>query len=148
MNPVDINQKTPLREGEYAKFSASENHCTYTMQNPEKKHIRQFQVDGAVFPKGRELERCDVLLLNDTDQQSYYIELKGTDIPKAVRQIESSISLISPSIKNYTIFCRIVVHKARTHKIRDRSVIAWQNKRKGHTKIQSSPFEDRIEKTG
>ena len=115
------------------------------MQNPEKKHIRQFRVDGDVFPEGKEPERCDVLLLNDTDRQSYYVELKGTDIPKAVRQIESTISLINPSI-NYTIYCRIVVHRARTHKIKDRSVVAWQNKRKGRTKIQSTSMLDRIEK--
>jgi len=116
------------------------------MQNPEKKHIRQFQVDGAVFPKGAGPERCDVLLLNDTDKQSYYVELKGTDIPKAVRQIENTISLINPSI-NYTIYCRIVVHKARTHKINDRSVIAWKKKRGERAiKIQSSPMNDKIEK--
>ncbi len=145
MKPIDITQYTPHREGDHTKFFASEKHCSYTMQNPEKKHIRQFQVDGEVFPKDREPERCDVLLLNDTDRQSYYVELKGTDIPKAVRQIESTISLISSSIKNYTIFCRIVVHRARTHKIKDHTVLAWQNKRKGRTKIQSSPMLDRIE---
>lgn len=146
MNPIDINQYTPQREGTHIKFSASEKNCSYTMKNPDRKYIRQFLVDGDVFPKDREPERCDVLLLNDTDQQSYYVELKGTDIPKAVRQIENTISLISPSIKNYTIYCRIVVHKARTHKINDRSVIMWKNKRKDHVIIKSSPMEDRIEK--
>lgn len=145
MNPIDINKYKPRREGEHAKFSASENHCTYIMLNPKKKHIRQFLVDGEVFPKATEPERCDFLLLNDTDQQSYYVELKDyNDIQKSIDQIESTISLISPSIKNYTIFCRIVVHRVSTHQINKRSVITWKKKRRGYYKIGSTLIEEKV----
>ena len=34
-------------------------------KNPDKKAIRQFKVDGEVFPKGHDPERCDWLLLDD-----------------------------------------------------------------------------------
>ena len=144
MSQIDINKCKPRREGRHSVFSATEEGCTYVGHNPEKKYVRQFLVDGDVFPRGEQPPRCDILLLNDTDSKSYYIELKGTDIPKAVRQIENTISMVSPSIKDYTVFCRIVVHKARTHKIKVPPVIAWQKKYGKHAIIHSIKLEENI----
>lgn len=144
MSQIDINQYKPRREGRHSVFSATEEGCTYIGHNPRKKYIRQFLVDGEVFPRGEQPLRCDTLLLDDTDLNSYYIELKGTDIPKAVRQIENTISMVSPSIKAYTVFCRIVVHKARTHKIKTPPVIAWQKRYGKRAVIHSIKLEENI----
>lgn len=126
---MNINDCTPCREGEYTQFSSSENRCTHVANNPQKKHIRQFKVDGEVFTHGTDPKRCDYLLLDDTGQQSYYIELKGSDVLAAIAQIETTISLISPSIKDYAILCRIV-YRTATHELNGSEVLRWKQRRK------------------
>ncbi len=144
MSQIDINQYKPRHEGRHSVFSAAEEGCTYVGHNPKRKYIRQFFIDGDVFSKGKEPTRCDILLLDDTEQRSYYIELKRSDIPKAVQQIENTIPLIKDSVKDYTIFCRIVIFKARTHKINDKSVIAWRKKYGKNAAIHSVKFEENL----
>lgn len=118
------------QEGTQRQFVSCENHCKHIGDNPNGKYIRQIKVDGDVFPHGKEPKRCDYLLLNDTDRVSYYIELKGSDIRTAIEQIDSTVSLIGPSIKDYTVFRRIILHKVRPHEIRDNSVIRWKRRHK------------------
>lgn len=128
---MDINAYRPYREGTHAEFVSTENHCTHIGKNPQRKYIRQFMLDGGVFPKGKKPKRCDYLLLNDTDKASYYIELKGSDIRTAIEQIDSTISLIGPSIAEYTTtFRRIILHRVRTHEIQDNFVIKWRRRHK------------------
>lgn len=104
----NINNCVPYRAGTCSSFVSSENGCKHEAKNPDKKAIRQFKVDGEVFPKGHDPERCDWLLLDDTKGNAYYIELKGSDIPHAIEQIESTIREIHWSISEYIIFKRIV----------------------------------------
>lgn len=80
----NINSCVPYRAGTCSSFVSSENGCKHEAKNPDKKAIRQFKVDGEVFPKGHDPERCDWLLLDDTKGNAYYIELKGSDIPHAI----------------------------------------------------------------
>jgi hypothetical protein len=141
MSEYDVNQHTPFREGEYPSFVSSENGCSHIGNNPDKNHMRQFKVDGEIFLKGTKEPRCDYLLVNDTAYTSYYIELKGSDIPKAIEQIENTISQLSPSLKNYQIFCRIV-YRTGSHKVQDAKVLRWKRKHKGHAKIESRKIEE------
>lgn len=127
---MNINDYTPRRAGTYPQFSSSENRCSHIAHNPEQKYIRQFKIDGEVLPAGTAPQRCDYLLLDDTTQKSYYIELKGSDISVAIEQIESTISLISSSIQDYTILCRIV-YRTSTHALSGSDTLKWKLKRKG-----------------
>ena len=122
MSNIDINACTPYREGTHLSFVSSENQCKHIGKNPGRHAVRQFKVDGEVFPKGATPQRCDYLLLNDTKKTSYYIELKGSDIPKATQQIDSTVAMLSPSLPGYKIFRRIV-YKSGTHKIEESSVL-------------------------
>lgn len=140
---VDINAQKPYREGTHQTFTSSENRCTHIGKNPGGHSVRQFKVDGEVFPKGTSPQRCDYLLLNDTEKTSYYIELKGSDIPKAVRQIDSTIALIRPSIPDYKIFRRIV-YRSSTHKITESSVVKWKLLHKGTVRIERDQIKDKI----
>ena len=125
----NINNCVPYRAGTCSSFVSSENGCKHEAKNPDKKAIRQFKVDGEVFPKGHDPERCDWLLLDDTKGNAYYIELKGSDIPHAIEQIESTIREIHWSISEYIVFKRIV-YKTGTHKIQESSVIKWKQRNK------------------
>lgn len=109
--PYNINDYQPFREGRHTVFTSPENGCKHIGKNVNKQYIRHFKVDGEVF-NGPGEERCDFLLINDesTPKTSYYIELKGSDLPKAIRQIENTIKLLSPSLPGYVVLRRIVYH--------------------------------------
>ena len=139
---MNINDCTPCRAGTYPQFSSRENRCSHIAYNPEQKYIRQFKVDGEVLPAGTAPQRCDYLLLDDTTHKSYYIELKGSDISTAIEQIESTISLISPSIQDYAILCRIV-YRTSTHALSSSNTLKWKVKRKDAV-IKSVCLEEKL----
>lgn len=123
----NINDYTPFREGKHPVFSSSENGCRHIGNNVSRQYIRHFKVDGEVFSGSGE-ERCDYLLLNDEAKTSYYIELKGSDLSKAIRQIENTIKLIAPSLSGYAVFRRIIYHTG-SHNVRASDVLRWKAKR-------------------
>lgn len=139
---ININKYTPRRSGRHQRFSCTENHCTYIAENPNSKDVRQFKVDGEVFPSGGNgPKRCDYLVLNDTDRHAYYIELKGSDILRAIQQIESSITEINSSI-GYDVRCR-VIFRTSTHEVKGAEVLRWKRKRKDVV-ITSKQHTDRL----
>ncbi len=48
---TDINTFAPYRYGSQHSFSCAEKNCTYIVENPGSKCVRQFKVDGGVFPE-------------------------------------------------------------------------------------------------
>lgn len=124
----DIKKYMPFREGEHSVFSSSENGCRHIGNNVNRQHIRHFKIDEEVF-NGSSEERCDYLLLNDDAGTSYYIELKGSDLSKAIRQIENTIRLISSSLPGYKIFRRIV-YRTSSHDVHSSDILRWKAKEK------------------
>jgi len=143
MSKVDINAYKPFREGTHPTFTSSENGCTHIGENPNRHSVRHFKIDGEVFPKGTAFQRCDYLLLNDTAKTSYYIELKGSDIPKAAQQIDSTVDSLSGSLPGYRIFRRIV-YKSGTHKIDESSIVKWKLRYKGSVCIKHGQIKEKI----
>ena len=117
----------PYREGTYSTFTSSENGCTHVGKNISRNNVRQFQVDGGIVPQNAPDQRCDYLLLNDDKQTARYIELKGSDIEKAIEQIENTIRMLHSSISSYTIFRRIV-YRTGSHSVNSRFVTTWKLK--------------------
>ena len=123
----NINDFTPHRAGQHTVFTSTENRCTHIGHNINRHMIRQFKVDGEVIASGDPSPRCDYLLLNDEAKTSYYIELKGSDLIKAIEQIENTIAMLSQSIPEYAILRRIIF-RTGTHGIQTRPVLAWKKK--------------------
>lgn len=140
---LDINAFQPYREGRYPLFTSSENRCTHVGKNVHGNMVRQFKIDGEVFPKDTSPERCDYLLLNDEAKTSYYIELKGSDLEKAIEQIEGTIAMIAPSIPTYSVYRRIV-YKTATHKIHESKVLLWQKRYIKSAAIKERRLEESI----
>ena len=140
---MNINQYSPCEEGTKAVFSTSENGCIHIGNNTKRHSIRKFRIDGDVVPKNSNEERCDYLLLNDTDEQAYYIELKGSDIEKAISQIENSIKLLHSDIYSYTIFPRII-YRTGTHDVHGNIVLRWRCKYHQRAIIHSRKYEENI----
>ena len=126
----NINDFTPHRAGQHSVFTSAENRCTHVGKNKNRHMIRQFKVDGEVVAAGDMSPRCDYLLLNDDAKTSYYIELKGSDLVKAIEQIETTVAMIAPSIPEYAVLRRIVF-RTGTHGIQTRPVLSWKRKH-GH----------------
>lgn len=139
---VSINDYTPHRAGKHAVFTSSENGCIHQGNNTERCEVRQFKIDGGVLTNGT-TPRCDYLLLNDDRHTSYYIELKGSDLPKAIEQLEHTISRIAPSIPEYKVFRRIV-YRTGSHKIRESKVVLWQKKHGSSVQIKARKLEENI----
>lgn len=137
-----INEQIPYRAGENPIYISTENRCTHIGKNTSLCSVRQFKIDGGVFTDGT-TSRCDYLLLNDNLHTSYYIELKGLDLPKAIEQIENTISIIGPSIPEYKIFRRII-YRTGSHKIRESKVVLWLKKHINTAQIKERRLEENI----
>ena len=132
MMPYNINDYQPYRVGNHSVFPSTEYGCRHVGNNTKRQYVRHFKVDGEVF-RGPGEERCDYLLLNDEAATSYYIELKGSDLPKAIRQIENTIKLLSPSLPGYAVLRRIVYHTG-SHNVHASEVLRWKARYKAVVK--------------
>lgn len=124
---MDINDYTPHRAGTYTEFVSSENGCKHIGRNVSGHEIRQFKIDGEVFTKNADTARCDYLLLNDEAKRAYYIELKGSDLEKAIQQIEATVQIFQNSLPEYTPFKRVVYFSGTTG-LRGSTVHRWKAK--------------------
>ena len=83
--------------------------------NPQREFdLRQYKLDGELF---KQIKCCDFLLVNDSRNKAYLIELKGGNIDDAVEQLEAGEQKCKDELKGYMFFYRIVCSKAKTHKI-------------------------------
>lgn len=81
---------------ENKKFSFSENRSTLILLNKDEVETVVVKVDGCEIDDENVI-RCDYMLL--AKQMEIYIELKGHDIVKAIRQIENTIEILSKDKK-------------------------------------------------
>lgn len=143
---VNINDFSPCFSDCRPEVSVSEKGCKYTGKNDAGNAIRLFHIDGYVI-QGTSEKKCDYLILNDTNQKAFYIELKGTDIKKATEQLDNAIEEINGSI-GYEVYPRIVFKGSATHALRDSRTITWKNRWKGKAVIQRTPMIESICKKG
>ena len=88
------------------------------MEGKQKDCIEKIVVDGCAITHGA---RCDYLLV--TGGINYFVELKGTDLVKAAKQVVATITKLGESSP---MFARIVaarVPKAGTDMVRALTVI-------------------------
>ncbi len=121
-----LDHRGLLKEGTFPRFVSKENGCEHIGIN-HGSHIRHYKVDGGIFPSGTKPGRCDFLLLNDTKKTAYYIELKGSDIPKAIEQVDRSVALLQSSHPKYTVYRRIIYHTG-THEVTGDYVTRWKKR--------------------
>ncbi|MDR1140956.1 MAG: hypothetical protein LBL62_04630 [Planctomycetaceae bacterium] len=91
-----------------------EKHSEYRYNNNSQKRVAKIQVDGGLIT-GQQ-EKCDWLLINWDDRLSFFIELKGSDLMKAISQIKSSLNIIWNDIQQLSIKTanvRIILSKNR-----------------------------------
>lgn len=82
--------------------------------NDNRHYVSHYRIDGVVITRG---EKCDFLLFDEDLHVAFLIELKGSDLVKAVHQLEATEIAIREYLVGYLVQYRIAVSKAKTHAI-------------------------------
>jgi len=90
------------------------NRQKHVGNNVRKAYVTHYKIDGVVITTG---ERCDYLLLNEETRTAYLIELKGSDLVKAARQLEVTENCLRQELCGYQMKYRIVANKCKTQEI-------------------------------
>ncbi|MEN2799303.1 hypothetical protein [Capnocytophaga sputigena] len=81
-----------------------ENGKKFTLNNATT--FLKVQIDGDVLPLNDKATRCDFLLFKEENSKrliEIFVELKGTDVPKALEQLEGSIQMFGKSSNQYAM---------------------------------------------
>jgi hypothetical protein len=120
---------------------SSEKGCTHRANNVLLSAVRHFQIDGDVVRDSQTL-KCDYLLLNDDVKTAYFIELKGSDIQHAIKQLECTYSIFAGELLGYKALFRVVYKTGSSHNVRASAVIEWKKKHRDAVIKQSLYAED------
>lgn len=93
-------------------FSVFGDRTNYLMHNEEKKLISKYVVDDCLLAHLKEDEKCDYLftVANVDKTDGYFVELKGSDVIKAIDQLINSINHLKENISG-SFFGRIICSK-------------------------------------
>lgn len=100
----------------------------YVYQNDSLDILSKYKVDGCLIDD--EDSKCDFLLLNCTKEISYFVELKGSDLIKAVEQIDRSINVLHKDFKEYSVEARIVLTRVNTTDLKSTKLVRLESRLK------------------
>lgn len=109
--------------------------------NIGKAYVTHYKIDGVVITKK---ERCDYLLINEETHTAYLIELKGSDLVKAARQLKITENHLHRELFGYQVRYRIVANKCKTQEIRTSEYRKYQIRWKGRLIQRTGFIEENI----
>jgi hypothetical protein len=86
---------------------ANENGKTFRLENNSGVVVRKVKVDKCILQQVGE-GRCDYLMNVDDKKIVYFIELKGGDLRKGLKQISDTIEYLKSEFTNFIFEARIV----------------------------------------
>ena len=110
-------------------------------KNPAGDYVTHYKIDGNVIKAG---SRCDYLLLNEESRMAYLIELKGSDLVKAVEQLEATENDLRQSLSGCQVQYRIVANKCKTQEVRSSAYRKYQIRWKGRLMLRTRAIEEDI----
>ena len=95
-----------------------ENGNEHILYNKSGCNIYQYHIDGGIV-RDSHGERCDFMVQAELASvvNVYVIELKGSDLNKAISQILKTIDAYKGQLNRCQILPRVIIHKATTHDI-------------------------------
>ncbi len=69
--------------------------------------VRKYQIDGDAI-KSKDVDKCDYLVFTDDKKTAYFIELNGSKMQHAIKQLKSSANTLGSSLLGYTFYYRVV----------------------------------------
>ncbi|WP_025948758.1 hypothetical protein [Geobacillus thermocatenulatus] len=79
--------------------------------NKQQKHVALYRVDDCLLMEGK---RCDFLFLVLEESRAFFVELKGSDLEEAVRQIMRTVEQLGKKLSGYRLEGRIIMTRVRT----------------------------------
>ncbi|QHI37978.1 hypothetical protein IMCC3317_33610 [Kordia antarctica] len=83
-----------------------EKKSIYRAINRTNESILIYKVDGCIYKPSNIETRCDYLL--NANQKLYFIELKGSNVQKGLRQVLISINNLVKHLNNSSVNARII----------------------------------------
>lgn len=98
---------------------SKENRNQHILKNDSLCNVFQYHIDGEINTSSNG-ERCDYIVeaVKMPQPYAYIIELKGSNLNKAISQIQNTIITYKSKLTEYIIFPGIIIHKTSTHDIR------------------------------
>lgn len=91
----------------------------YIGKNKARKELALFELDGCLV-ESDDLKKADFVFLICEEKKAYFVELKGSDLIRAVRQMNSSLDELLKNLKGYgEVYGRIVLSKVRSNDTRN-----------------------------
>jgi len=89
-----------------------ENGRKFTIRNQGKKNVKKVRVDGCLIDDKR--QRCDYLFeIGHVCHCAIYLELKGSDIDHAFKQLVLTMKYLMNRHRNLTKVCHIVASRVQ-----------------------------------
>ncbi len=88
----------------FPKIVCKEKSANITFINRSRDDVKKIQIDNCVITDGI---RCDWLVVNNEGKE-HFVELKGGDVPHAIKQIERSVKEVSADSRTQAKACFIV----------------------------------------
>ena len=109
--------------------------------NNGRVYVSHYKIDGIVIKSGN---RCDYLLMNEATRTAYLIELKGSDLIKAAKQLEATEKALTQQISSYSLQYRTVANKCKTQEIRSSEYRKYQLRWKKRLILKTGYIEEDI----
>ncbi|MBQ7244224.1 MAG: hypothetical protein IJS52_08515 [Bacilli bacterium] len=147
-SPVPCAKSSHCYERDHrATVSCKENTIVYRLSNPGGCLVTKYHIDnGKIFSADE--KKCDYLIsaLNKKDEHYIFVELKGTNVGRALEQIQETI-VQSHLLGRGRLFARIVaqsVPKVGSLKPEGIAIVKWLAKNgvnyRSSTKTLEEPF--------
>ncbi len=96
------------------KTSAKEKNRTFTIDKRKapKEQFCRIEVDNCLIKDGN-IKKCDFVFVRCINNEHYFVELKGSDIKHAIKQLETTIKYFKQQadLKKKQIFAYIVSNR-------------------------------------
>lgn len=113
---------------------------THIANNRKRAFVTYYRIDGVVITEGN---KCDYLLFNEDTKDAYLIELKGSRIVSAAKQLDETAKKLTAPLAGYTLHFRIVASKCTTHAVESQDFLKY--KRDWKKKYKNSTFKYKTE---
>ncbi len=117
MNCKNFNNKSFANCDDRSIFVAKDKKekREYRLLNPNKEKICKIKIDNGLI-QDNSIKKCDFLFLL-CDESAIFVELKGSNMLQAIRQINSTIIFLGDKLKNNSISARIVLSRFNVPRI-------------------------------
>lgn len=125
-------------------FVAAGSTSEYRLMNESRKKVDKYIVDNCLLRAKKRDEKCDYLFVVKEIKEIYFIECKGSDVLKAVKQIDSSLDLLIGEFNEYISKARIVPSRVYGPDLRHREYKKLRERLKGHLDTKNKIFKETI----